>query len=182
MQLVSKTETMFHFLVHIPITTKLLNFPTPGPSPEVWVWLLERSWDWCPAQEPGHYIRALFQFPSLITSRPHGNSAHAIGCPPVVNTAFLRTEDMQAGGSPYCCLLPSQSPQDTIPIWWLHIAQCPPLGCPPSLQPRRKNLGPIQSGSQHLSWIGWVQVQSKASVREGTLWDDLLVKLQRNAD
>ena len=186
-QLLSKTETMFHCLVHIPITTKLLTFPTPGPSPEVWVWLLECSWDWCPAREPGPYIRALFQFPvtdhhALQPSRPCGNSAHAIGCPLVVNTAFLRREDMQAGGSPYCCPLPSQSPQDTIPIRWLHVAQCPPQGCPPSLQPGRKDLGPIQSGSQHLSWIGWIHVQTKASTREGTLWDDLLVRFQRNAD
>ena len=186
-QLLSKTETTFHCLDHSPITTKLFTFPTPGSSPEVWVWLLECSWDRCPAQEPGPYIRALFQFPvtdhyALQPSRPHGNSTHATGCPLVVNTAFLRTEDMQAGGSPYCCPLPSQSPQDTIPIWWLHVAQCPPQGCPPSLQSGRKDLGPIQSGSQHLSWIGWIHIQTKASIREGTLWDDLLVRFQRNAD
>ena len=159
MQLLSKTETVFHFLVHIPITTKLLTFPTPGPSPEVWVWLLERSWDWCPAQEPGRYIRALSKFPvtdhhALQPSRPHGNSAHAIGCLLVVNTAFLRTEDMQAGGSPYCCLLPSQPSGHHTHLMTPHCP-VPTSGLPSKLTTQEKESGssPIWVPASLLDWM-----------------------------
>lgn len=144
-QFMSKTGTVFHFLIHIPVTTKLLTSPICSPSPETWLWLpswlLESS---CPAQESGPCIGALFQFPvtdlhALQPSRPYGHSAQATGCPLAVNTAFLRVEGMQAAGPPYCGPLPSQNPQDTAPICWLYVARCPPLGCPPSLQPGRKD-------------------------------------------
>lgn len=98
---------MFHFLIHIPVTTKLLTSPIRSPSPKTWLWLpswlLESS---CPAQEPGPCFGALFQFPvtdhhALQPSRPYGHSAQATGCPLAVNVAFLRVEGMQAAGPPY---------------------------------------------------------------------------------